>query len=244
MTEAETAEAEAADSETAEELSQESAQKDRVGEQSETAHGVPVTEVRSQQVLHPAKEEFAELAATLKAEGYGQCVDLCAVDYLTNPDRPGLPASIVPERFEVVAVFIFHGGADGPSNPSTPGNSSLSQNSASSSSNGPSKDSGYPGQSSPNGNAGTDEDGSGSTFPHRIRARVQVPEGDPVLPSITDIYPGTENMEREIYDMFGIAFRGNPDLTRILMPDEWKGHPLRRDYAVGQVPVQFKGAPS
>ena len=155
---------------------------------------MPATEVRSQQVLHPAKEEFAELAATLQAEGYCQCVDLCAVDYLTNPNRGGLPVGTTPERFEVVAVFITHSGSSG--------------------------------------------------APHRIRARVQVPEDDPALPSITHIYPGTENMEREIYDMFGIGFQDHPDMTRILMPDEWQGHPLRRDYAVGQVPVQFKGAPS
>lgn len=196
MTEAETAEAETADSETADELLEGAAQdaEGRVGGQTETAFGVPVTEVRSQQVLHPAKEEFAELAATLKSEGYCQCVDLCAVDYLTNPARSGLPVGIAPERFEVVAVFITHSG--------------------------------------------------NSVAPHRVRSRVQVPEADPVLPSITHIYPGTENMEREIYDMFGISFQDHPDMTRILMPDEWEGHPLRRDYAVGQVPVQFKGAPS
>jgi NADH-quinone oxidoreductase subunit C len=77
----------------------------------------------------------------------------------------------------------------------------------------------------------------------RIRIRVQVPAHDPVVASLFDIYPGTETMEREAYDMFGIRFDGHPDLTRILMPEDWEGYPLRKDYAVGRVPVQFKGAP-
>ncbi len=78
---------------------------------------------------------------------------------------------------------------------------------------------------------------------HRIKLRVQVPESDPVLDSLWDLYPGTEAMEREAFDMFGIRFTGHPDLTRILMPEEWEGHPLRKDYGVGRVPVQFKEAP-
>ncbi len=79
--------------------------------------------------------------------------------------------------------------------------------------------------------------------PRRIRVRVQVPQSDPTIPSLFDLYPGTEVMERETYDMFGIVFTGHPDLTRILMPDDWEGHPLRKDYGVGRIPVQFKGAP-
>lgn len=226
MTEAETAEAEAADPETADEPVEEQL----VEGQSETAYGVPVTEVRSQRVVHPAKEEFAELAATLQAEGYCQCVDLCAVDYLTNPNRGGLPVGIVPERFEVVALFITHSGGGGHSSESAIGSGDVGEISGASSV----------------GESGWHVVGASgnSAVPHRIRARVQVPEDDPMLPSITHIYPGTENMEREIYDMFGIGFQDHPDMTRILMPDEWEGHPLRRDYAVGQVPVQFKGAPS
>ena len=78
----------------------------------------------------------------------------------------------------------------------------------------------------------------------RIRVRVQVPDADPSLPTLFDLFPGTEAMEREIYDMFGIVFVGHPDLTRILMPDDWEGHPLRKDYAVGRIPVQFKEAPA
>ena len=78
----------------------------------------------------------------------------------------------------------------------------------------------------------------------RVRLRVQVPEPDPVVPSLFDVFPGTEAYEREVYDMFGIVFSGHPDLTRILMPEDWEGHPLRKDYSVGRVPVQFKHPPS
>ena len=76
----------------------------------------------------------------------------------------------------------------------------------------------------------------------RTRVRVQVPADDPVVPSLFDLYPGTEAMERETFDMFGISFSDHPDLTRILMPEDWEGHPLRKDYEVGRIPVQFKGA--
>jgi NADH-quinone oxidoreductase subunit C len=75
----------------------------------------------------------------------------------------------------------------------------------------------------------------------RLRLRVQVPEADAVVPSLFDVHPGTEALEREVFDLFGIAFDGHPDLTRILMPEDWIGHPLRKDYAIGRIPVQFKG---
>jgi NADH-quinone oxidoreductase subunit C len=78
----------------------------------------------------------------------------------------------------------------------------------------------------------------------RIRVRVQVPASDPSIRSLFPIYAGTEAMEREAYDMFGIRFDGHPDLTRILMPEDWEGHPLRKDYAQGRVPVQFKAPPA
>ncbi len=74
----------------------------------------------------------------------------------------------------------------------------------------------------------------------RLRLRVQVPADDPTCPSLFEVHPGTEAPERETYDMFGIRFDGHPDMTRILMPEDWDGHPLRKDYAVGQIPVQFK----
>ncbi len=75
----------------------------------------------------------------------------------------------------------------------------------------------------------------------RVRIRVQVPESDPTCPSLFDVHPGTEAMEREVYDMFGVAFSGHPDLTRILMPEDWEGYPLRKDETIGHIPVQFKG---
>jgi NADH-quinone oxidoreductase subunit C len=78
----------------------------------------------------------------------------------------------------------------------------------------------------------------------RLRLRVQVPESDPVVPSLFDVHPGSEALEREVYDLFGIEFEGHPDLTRILLPEDWEGHPLRKDESSGRIPVQFKGAPA
>jgi NADH-quinone oxidoreductase subunit C len=75
----------------------------------------------------------------------------------------------------------------------------------------------------------------------RLRLRVQIPESDPACPSLFDVHPGVEALEREVYDLFGIRFDDHPDLTRILMPEDWEGHPLRKDYPVGAIPVQFKG---
>lgn len=76
----------------------------------------------------------------------------------------------------------------------------------------------------------------------RARIRCQVPAGDPAVPSLYDLWPGTEAHERETYDMFGIRFDGHPDMTRILMPDDWEGHPLRKDYDTGHIPIRFKEA--
>lgn len=78
----------------------------------------------------------------------------------------------------------------------------------------------------------------------RVRLRTQVPADDARVPSLFDLHPGSEALEREAFDMFGIVFEDHPDLSRILMPEDWIGHPLRKDYAVGRIPVQFKGAPS
>ena len=77
----------------------------------------------------------------------------------------------------------------------------------------------------------------------RIRMRAQVPDSDPVIDSLYDLYPGIDAAEREVYDMFGIEFAGHPELSRILMPENWQGHPLRKDYGLGDIPVQFKGTP-
>jgi NADH-quinone oxidoreductase subunit C len=136
----------------------------------------------------PTRGQYLDLVRSFCGDGFEMCVDLCAVDYLTHPDRP-LPDGVAAERFEVVVNLL-----------------SLSRR-------------------------------------ERARIRVQVPESDPVVDSVFDVYPGCEALEREAYDLMGIAFRGHPDLTRILMPEDWEGHPLRKDYAVGRVPVQFKEAP-
>lgn len=74
----------------------------------------------------------------------------------------------------------------------------------------------------------------------RIRARAQVPGEDPTIESLYEVYPGVDFSEREVFDLFGITFDGHPDLSRILMPETWEGHPLRKDFAIGSIPVQFK----
>ena len=77
----------------------------------------------------------------------------------------------------------------------------------------------------------------------RRTVKVFVNDEDLSIPSITDIYPSANFYEREAFDMFGINFLEHPDLTRILMPDDWDGHPLRKNYGSGRIPVQFKNAP-
>jgi len=155
----------------------------------ETLFGTLLTRSHGQLVLHPSRDSYAGLLATLHADGYHSVIDLCGVDYLNNSSRE-LPDGIEPERFEVVVNLINHRQRA------------------------------------------------------RLRLRIQIPESDPKLASAFDLYPGTEAMERETFDMFGISFDGHPDLTRILMPEDWIGHPLRKDYDAGRIPVQFKGAPA
>ncbi|MBN1172434.1 MAG: NADH-quinone oxidoreductase subunit C [Micromonosporaceae bacterium] len=80
------------------------------------------------------------------------------------------------------------------------------------------------------------------TFRRIVRLECAVAETDPHVPSVTAVYPTADWQEREAYDMFGILFDGHPNLTRILMPDDWEGHPQRKDYPLGGVPVEYKGA--
>lgn len=150
-----------------------------------TMYGVPCTGERGQTVLYPSREEYLDVLATAAADGFELCVDLCAVDALTNHTRV-LPPGVEPERFEVVVNLLDMRGR------------------------------------------------------RRLRIRTQVPADQPQVPSAVGLYPGTEAPEREAADLFGITFSDHPDPSRILMPPDWVGHPLRKDYAIGAIPVQFK----
>jgi NADH-quinone oxidoreductase subunit C len=77
---------------------------------------------------------------------------------------------------------------------------------------------------------------------HRVRLKVGVAEDDAVIPTATGVFPGAEFMEREVFDMLGVDFEGHPDMRRILMPEDWEGHPHRKDYDLGGVKTQYKGA--
>jgi NADH-quinone oxidoreductase subunit C len=79
------------------------------------------------------------------------------------------------------------------------------------------------------------------TYRRRVRLEVAVADGVS-LPTVTGVYPTADWQEREVYDMFGVVFTGHPNLTRILMPDDWEGHPQRKDYPLGGVAVEYKGA--
>ena len=76
----------------------------------------------------------------------------------------------------------------------------------------------------------------------RIRVEACAPDADPHVPSLYSVYPTTDWHERETYDFFGIIFDGHPALTRIEMPDDWVGHPQRKDYPLGGIPVEYHGA--
>lgn len=160
---------------------------EEAGPSEDQLHGVPVREAFGQQVLFPAVDAYYELVEELRTEGFNQVIDLCGVDYLSH-ERNDLPASVAPERFEIVVNLISHARRE------------------------------------------------------RIRVRLQVAEGQSV-PSLFDLHPGTEAMEREAFDMFGVAFDDHPDMSRILMPETWSGYPLRKDFDTGRIPVQFKDAP-
>jgi NADH-quinone oxidoreductase subunit C len=79
------------------------------------------------------------------------------------------------------------------------------------------------------------------THNRRVRLEVSIPDADPHLPSVTDVYPAANWHERETWDFFGIIFDGHPALTRIEMPDDWLGHPQRKDYPLGGIPVEYRG---
>ncbi|GAA4287169.1 NADH-quinone oxidoreductase subunit C [Georgenia daeguensis] len=80
------------------------------------------------------------------------------------------------------------------------------------------------------------------THVRQLRLEVACPESDPHIPTVVDTYPGNDWHERETWDMFGIVFDGHPSLARTLMPDDWVGHPQRKDYPLGGIPVEYKGA--
>lgn len=150
-------------------------------------YGVPVREAFGDQVLFPGIDDYEDLFGELKEDGFTSITDLFGVDYLHH-QRNDLPASVTPERFEVVVSLLSQVRRE------------------------------------------------------RVRIRLQVAEGTEV-PSLFDLFPGSEALERETFDMFGIVFANHPDMSRILMPETWTGHPLRKDYDIGAIPVQFKGAP-
>lgn len=77
---------------------------------------------------------------------------------------------------------------------------------------------------------------------HAVRVKVGAPEADPTVPSIVEAYPTADWLEREVYDFYGVRFDGHPDLRRIIMPEDWEGHPLRKDHALGGVRTRYKGA--
>ena len=139
-------------------------------------------------VCFPTRDQYVELVASLRDDGFEMCVDLCGVDYLEHFDR-------VAARGRRRDALRGRGQS-----------LSLSKK-------------------------------------ERVRLRVQAGDDAPEVDSLFALYPGTEAMEREAFDLFGILFTNHPDLTRILMPEEWEGHPLRKDYGAGRVPVQFKESP-
>ena len=139
-------------------------------------HGALVTYSRDQKVLHVERDALRTVVAALAADGFGQLIDVTAVDYSTAEQPRPLPAGVTAERYEVVVGLLAHARRE------------------------------------------------------RVRLRVQVPADDPRVPSLFDLHPGSEALEREVYDMFGIVFEDHPDLTRILMPEDWIGHPLRKDF--------------
>ncbi len=81
-----------------------------------------------------------------------------------------------------------------------------------------------------------------TTYRHRLRVKAGVPDGDERIPSVTSLFPTANWHEREVFDLFGIVFEGHPDLRRIMLPEGWEGHPLRKTEELGGVDTPYKGA--
>ena len=145
--------------------------------------GAVFHESHGQPVVYIDRASWAVAAAFLRDdEQFTTCLDVTAVDHLTDETRLDVPG-VTPERFEVVANFLSH------------------------------------------------------LRNRRIRLITEVPESDATVPSLVATYPGVDFAERETFDLYGIGFDGHPDMTRILMPDDWVGHPLRKDDSPARVPV-------
>jgi NADH-quinone oxidoreductase subunit C len=82
---------------------------------------------------------------------------------------------------------------------------------------------------------------TGYAPPMRVRVKARVAREAPSIASATALWPAANWLEREVYDLFGIRFEGHPGLARILLPDDWEGHPLRKDYPLTEEPVEFIG---
>jgi NADH-quinone oxidoreductase subunit C len=78
----------------------------------------------------------------------------------------------------------------------------------------------------------------------RLRLKIRLSGAEPSAPSVTGVWPTADWQEREVFDFFGVVFTGHPNLARLFMPDEWEGHPLRKDYPVGGVPVEYRVEPA
>jgi NADH-quinone oxidoreductase subunit C len=177
----------------------------------ETRYGALVTWSRGQEVVHPTRDQAFELLQAAREDGFLMCVDVTAVDYLTFGERSSAEGSERPVT-GTVGLPVDQLRAR---------------------------------RSLPDGidperfevvvNLLRLDDS------HRLRVRVQVPDDDPTFPTLTGLWFGADVMEREVWDMYGIEFTGHPDLSRVLMPEDWVGHPLRKDYSSGRIPVQFKG---
>jgi NADH:ubiquinone oxidoreductase subunit C len=140
-------------------------------------------------VYVPLDQWYAAALYLRDHEDMTSCMDVTAVDHLTNAERV-VPSGVDAERFEVVANFLSH------------------------------------------------------RRNRRIRVIAQVPAETPTIASLVPLYIGLDLPEREVFDLMGITFEGHPDLTRLLLPEGWVGHPLRKDDAPARVPVTFKEDPT